>query len=112
MSKGRSQYKTKISPGTEGVSFSPNGDIYALLSGLKVLNYSFIANLQPYHLPLHSVLTACICKDDIDKMKYFLGMQVTAHNVSEEGDIAATFDLEKRGLCMTFLSDEVGSIYG
>ncbi|KAK9909782.1 hypothetical protein WJX75_007404 [Coccomyxa subellipsoidea] len=67
MTKGRSQYKTKIPSGTEAVSFSPNGDIYALLSGLKV----------------------------------------TAHNVSEEGDVAATFELEKRGLCMTFLSDNV-----
>jgi WD40 repeat protein len=36
MTKGRSQYKTKIPSGTEAVSFSPNGDIYALLSGLKV----------------------------------------------------------------------------
>ncbi len=49
MTKGRSQYKTKISPGTEGVSFSPNGDIYALLSGLKVLNYRFIADPQLVH---------------------------------------------------------------
>ena len=32
MAKGRSQYKTKIAPGTEAVSFSPGGGAYALLS--------------------------------------------------------------------------------
>jgi hypothetical protein len=37
MTKGRSQYKTKIASGTDSVSFSPVGDIYALLSGSKVL---------------------------------------------------------------------------
>ena len=36
MAKGRSQYKTKIAPGTEAVSFGPDGAMYALLSGTKV----------------------------------------------------------------------------
>ena len=36
MAKGRSQYKTKIAPSTEAVSFSPDGSTYALLSGTKV----------------------------------------------------------------------------
>ncbi len=36
MAKGRSQYKTKIAPSTEAVSFSPDGSMYALLSGTKV----------------------------------------------------------------------------
>lgn len=47
---------------------------------------------------------------NVDGTHYTLGMQVTAHNVSEEGDIAAISDLEKRGLCMTFLSNEVGCL--
>jgi hypothetical protein len=36
MSKGRSQYKTKIPLGTEAVLFSPDAAMYALLSGKKV----------------------------------------------------------------------------
>ena len=36
MAKGRSQYKTKIPPSTEAVSFSPDGSMYALLSGTQV----------------------------------------------------------------------------
>lgn len=35
MAKGRSQYKTKIPPGTEAVGFSPDGAMYTLLSGIK-----------------------------------------------------------------------------
>lgn len=37
MTKGRSQYKTKIPLGTDCVSFSRDGDVYVLLSGSKVL---------------------------------------------------------------------------
>ena len=36
MAKGRSQYKTKIAPGTEAVSFSPDGGAYALLGSKQV----------------------------------------------------------------------------
>ena len=40
MTKGRSQYKTKIAPGTEAVEFSPSGSTYALLSSAQVRGLS------------------------------------------------------------------------
>ena len=36
MTKGRSQYKTKVTPGTAAVGFSPSGGTYALLSSAQV----------------------------------------------------------------------------
>lgn len=45
MAKGRSQYKTKIPPGTEAVRFSPDAAMYALLSGTKVCSLFAIPSL-------------------------------------------------------------------
>ncbi len=61
MAKGRSQYKTKIPPGTESVSFSPNGDIYALLSGLKVLPTCCI--IEPVNGSFLALLWCNKCND-------------------------------------------------
>ena len=55
MAKGRSQYKTKIAPGTESVSFSPEGGAYALLSSKQVPLMAL-----PCSLPLAASLCALV----------------------------------------------------
>jgi hypothetical protein len=40
-------------------------------------------------------------------MGLLLPGQVTAHEVFEEDSVGATFELGDRGLCMTFLSNQV-----
>jgi hypothetical protein len=70
MAKGRSQYKTKIAPGTEAVSFSPSGGAYALLSTQQVqqlLPFSYAHLLSKGIVASTAHARECMARDDQDR---------------------------------------------